>query len=141
MKWFGCLLRLRSLALALPVMACTTGPDLAAMDRLSPLALRDAFTAEHPTATAVSLLDFYGDGFVIGLDGRAEYRPFRAMSNLRAQTTVASIDDSEICLAPSDWWVGGCIELFGSAGEVSAARLEHATGAEVSWATTPEPVQ
>lgn len=134
-----------SLAVAVVTLlnACATtpaAPDMSGLEQISPMAVRDALVAAQPTATAVRLLDSSGDGFVIGLDGSAEFRAFRARSDLRDRTRVTKLDDSEVCLARGSWWVGGCIRLFGRDGEVMAAVVQYPTGPSVRWNTTPEAV-
>ena len=123
--------------------ACATrpaAPDMSGLEPISPITMRDALVAAQPTATAVRLLDSSGDGFVIGFDGSAEFRAFRAMSDLRDNSRVTKLDNSEICLGRGAWWVGGCIRLFGRDGQVTSAVVQYPTGPSVRWNTTPEAV-
>jgi|GEM_PF-2170857 len=105
---------------AASLAACTTdtGPsagEVALPVGAAPINVEQAsqqFFRDNPGAKAAALLNAKGKGFEFYENGGAVFVSFRAISNLRIGTEVASMQDSEICLKEQDGWSGACMDIY-----------------------------
>ncbi len=128
--------------IAVALLSGCAGPGREpATPSLPPLAVdaaRQNFFKAHPGAAA-DLFDAKGDGFRIFRNGRAEYRSFGALSDLRTSTYVSEMSGNRICLAAADQWSGACLDLFGNPEGTILVQVEFGNGARRSYQTQVVP--
>jgi hypothetical protein len=101
-------------------------------------AARDNLRTTYPDATSFGFLDRRGEGFVVRLDGTAEYRPFNSNRGRRTQTTVQQLDAETVCLAPAEGWSGACLNIIGEEAGPLTVAVTFGNGSVHSYTSTLE---
>ncbi len=76
------------------------------------LAEQALFIEQNPTARGAALLNANGKGFEFYDNGRAVFVSFGAITDLRKETRVESVNGNRIFLSKTETWTGACIDLY-----------------------------